>query len=150
MPFIVKFSYMYKFLNIFTLIIPYCSPSTPDYLLFTPWQAQSASQHAFGSASLTALSPLQDMSTAPPHLQLLHASITAEPVGVHWHACQQCSSQSPRLIQSVHDSASCSGKVRVIWKEEPQLRKCLHQNACRSALTSFFPICGLTFSVLML
>lgn len=75
MPFIVKFSYMYKFLNIFTLIIPYCSPSTPDYLLFTPWQAQSASQHASGSASLTALSPLQDVSTAPtssPALTLLH------------------------------------------------------------------------------
>lgn len=83
MPFIVKFSYMYIFLNIFTLIIPYCSPPTPDYLLFTPWQAQScASQHASGSARLTALSHLQDVSTAPASSPAL-TFLTAAPVGVH-------------------------------------------------------------------
>lgn len=86
MPFIVKFSYMYKFLNIFTLIIPYCSPPTPDYLLFTPWQAQSASQHASGSASVAALSPLQGMSQH--HLISSSDSPPPAPVGVHWPACQ--------------------------------------------------------------
>lgn len=84
MPFIVKFSYMYIFLNIFILIIPNCSLPTSDYLLFTPWQAQScASQHASGSASLTALSHLQDISTAPTSSPALTFLPTAEPVGVY-------------------------------------------------------------------
>lgn len=136
MPFIVKFSYMYIFLNIFTLIIPNCSPPTPDYLLFPPWQAQScASQHASGSASLTASSHPQDSYIPSPLLN-------------QW-ACIDLPVSSVVVRVSMTVLPVVDWTKRVIWKEEPQLRKCLHQTACRSALISFFPICGLTFSVML-